>query len=323
MPAPFNPFHSSSEPLVSVFTGQINQEPALLCDARDLHEFLQVGRRFATWIAERIVEYGFLENQDFAIASQNGEAKRRGGHNRIDYHLTLDTAKELAMVERTEQGRRVRRYFIECEKRLQQQMTYRIPAGDVGVDAVALDEMLGHFHTIRDRVTDMSRAFRVLERHGVVTEGGYPGWLELRDAAAAMGKAINRLAPAGAHEFANSTTVMPVDPTCSIACMLMAQYSAPPARRPSLATLPAPRAVTPISMIDAVRDRVREWADRQRPGCWVTVDQLAQEALGLKPDEITGGDRTRLGRAIRELKWYRRRAPVSTGTFWAYQKPQY
>ncbi|OVE48556.1 antA/AntB antirepressor family protein [Chromobacterium violaceum] len=321
MPAPFNPFHSSSEPLVSVFTGQINHEPALLCDARDLHEFLQVGRRFATWIAERIAEYGFLENQDFAAISRKREIGH--GRGRTDYHLTLDTAKELAMVERTEQGRRVRRYFIECEKRLQQQMTYRIPPADVAVDAVALDEMLGHFHTIRDRVTDMARAFRVLERYSVVSEGGYPGWLELRDAAADMAGAINRLAPSGAHEFVNSPTVTAVDPSRSTAHMLMAQYGAPPTRRQRPAILPPPGLVTPISMIDVVREKVRSWAARQSPGYWATVDQMAQEALGLKLEDITSGDRMRLGRVIRELKWYRRRAPKSTGTFWAYQKPQY
>ncbi|EIY6033563.1 antA/AntB antirepressor family protein [Escherichia coli] len=104
--------------LIPVFEGTISNEPTLLVNARDLHAFLSVGKRFASWITERISEYGFVENQDYVIASQIREAKVRGGHNRKDYHLTLDTAKELAMVERNEKGRQIRRYFIECEKKL-------------------------------------------------------------------------------------------------------------------------------------------------------------------------------------------------------------
>ncbi|EHR8376920.1 antA/AntB antirepressor family protein [Escherichia coli] len=104
--------------LIPVFNGTIANETTLLVNARDLHTFLGVGKRFASWITERIAEYGFVENQDYVIASQIREAKGRGGHNRKDYHLTLDTAKELAMVERNEKGRQIRRYFIECEKKL-------------------------------------------------------------------------------------------------------------------------------------------------------------------------------------------------------------
>ncbi|HCO6197665.1 TPA: antA/AntB antirepressor family protein [Escherichia coli] len=107
--------------LIPVFNGAISNETALLCNARDLHAFLEVGKRFATWITERIADYEFVENQDYIAISQ----KREIGHGRgkKDYHLTLDTAKELAMVERNEKGRQVRRYFIECEKRLRQQET--------------------------------------------------------------------------------------------------------------------------------------------------------------------------------------------------------
>ncbi|EOA7538995.1 antA/AntB antirepressor family protein [Escherichia coli] len=108
--------------LIPVFNGTIANETTLFCNARDLHTFLGVGKRFASWITERIAEYGFVENQDYMIASQIREAKGRGGHNRKDYHLTLDTAKELAMVERNEKGRQIRRYFIECEKKLRQSL---------------------------------------------------------------------------------------------------------------------------------------------------------------------------------------------------------
>ncbi|EBP4060919.1 phage antirepressor Ant, partial [Salmonella enterica subsp. enterica] len=103
--------------LIPVFDGTINNEPTLLCNARDLHDFLGVGKDFSTWIKGRIAEYGFVENQDYIAIPQ----KRGIGHGRgkTEYHLTLDTAKELAMVERNEKGRQVRRYFIECEKELQ------------------------------------------------------------------------------------------------------------------------------------------------------------------------------------------------------------
>ena len=105
--------------LIPVFNGTIANETALLCNARDLHAFLGVKKVFAAWITNRISEYEFIENQDYILLSNLGkQTSGRGGHKRKDYHLTLDTAKELAMVERNEKGRQIRRYFIECEKKL-------------------------------------------------------------------------------------------------------------------------------------------------------------------------------------------------------------
>lgn len=105
--------------LIPVFNGTIANETAILCNARDLHAFLGVKKVFAAWITNRISEYKFIENQDYILLSNLGkQTSGRGGHNRKDYHLTLDTAKELAMVERNEKGRQIRRYFIECEKKL-------------------------------------------------------------------------------------------------------------------------------------------------------------------------------------------------------------
>ncbi|HDL7801236.1 TPA: antA/AntB antirepressor family protein [Yersinia enterocolitica] len=108
--------------LIPVFNGTISNEPTLLCNARDLHNFLGVGKVFAAWITSRIAEYEFVENQDYISFFQNGK-KPQGGRPTKDYHLTLDTAKELAMVERNEKGRQIRRYFIECEKKLRQPAT--------------------------------------------------------------------------------------------------------------------------------------------------------------------------------------------------------
>lgn len=119
--------------LIPVFSGQIANQPAQLVDARVLHGFLDSKRNFANWISERIKSYGFQLNLDYlevfnksvknpdTFASPNSEAKTdKGGRPTIDYHLTLDMAKELAMVERNDKGREARRYFIDCERRLYQ-----------------------------------------------------------------------------------------------------------------------------------------------------------------------------------------------------------
>ncbi|HBP4991393.1 TPA: antA/AntB antirepressor family protein [Pseudomonas aeruginosa] len=106
----------TAQALIPVFTGAIHDEQAQLVDARTLHRFLQVDTDFRKWIARRIEEYDFQEGQDFR--SFLGESS--GGRRSREYHITLDMAKELSMVERNEKGRQARRYFIECEKRLQQ-----------------------------------------------------------------------------------------------------------------------------------------------------------------------------------------------------------
>lgn len=98
--------------LIPVFNGELDGRNQQLCDARDLHTFLGVGRFFSNWIKERIEQYGFVETEDFLPVL----AKSTGGRPATEYHLTLDTAKELAMVENNDQGRQVRRYFIAMER---------------------------------------------------------------------------------------------------------------------------------------------------------------------------------------------------------------
>lgn len=104
--------------LIRVCRFDIGDEAVNAVDARDLHSFLEVGKDFSTWMKARIEQYGFVENVDFVaneFAPQNGGAGNRGF--RVDYHVTLDMAKELAMVERNDKGKQARQYFIECERR--------------------------------------------------------------------------------------------------------------------------------------------------------------------------------------------------------------
>lgn len=91
-------------------------------NARELHEFLEVGRDFTNWIKGRIEQYGFVEGQDFTPIL----AKSSGGRPSTEYHITLDMAKELSMVERNEKGKQARQYFIECERKVKGQ-TFNLP----------------------------------------------------------------------------------------------------------------------------------------------------------------------------------------------------
>ncbi|WP_375618936.1 MULTISPECIES: antA/AntB antirepressor family protein [unclassified Bartonella] len=125
--------------LIKITEQTIGKETVQAVNARELHTFLEVNIRFNDWISRRVEEYSFQENQDFVSftqkrvkpnASQENQGfvsfgknlpKPKGGRPSTEYHLTLDMAKELSMVERNEKGRQARRYFIECEKKLRNQ----------------------------------------------------------------------------------------------------------------------------------------------------------------------------------------------------------
>ncbi|ANZ70344.1 antA/AntB antirepressor family protein [Pediococcus claussenii] len=89
----------------------INDDGEQVVDARDLHDFLEIGKDFSTWFKD-MTKYGFVEEKDFSPIS----GKSYGGRNRKDFAITIDMAKELAMIQRTEKGKQAREYFIEVEK---------------------------------------------------------------------------------------------------------------------------------------------------------------------------------------------------------------
>ena len=113
--------------LIKLQPQPINGTPTETVSARELHTFLEVNTKFADWIKNRINEYDFVENQDFISFSKNLEK----GRPSQEYFITLDMAKELAMVERNDKGKQARRYFIECEKKLKEQ-TAPQPAQPIG-----------------------------------------------------------------------------------------------------------------------------------------------------------------------------------------------
>ena len=97
-----------------------NKSKEKLINARELFYTLR-GRetktKFADWIKERLVKYKFIENVDYICFRNFTKADRYGNKTTKEYYLTIDTAKEICMIENNEIGRKIRRYFIETEKR--------------------------------------------------------------------------------------------------------------------------------------------------------------------------------------------------------------
>ena len=110
------PKEVSMNELIKLQPQTINGNAVETVNARELHAFLESRQEFANWIKSRIADFGFIDDQDFlTILSKTPN----GGRPSREYFITLDMAKELSMVERNEQGKQARKYFIECEKRLQ------------------------------------------------------------------------------------------------------------------------------------------------------------------------------------------------------------
>ncbi|EDW2053707.1 antA/AntB antirepressor family protein [Salmonella enterica subsp. enterica] len=108
--------------IIPVISGVIGKLETSTVSARALHAALGVKRDFTTWIKDRIKRYGFIEGVDYVVVENLSSPKRGSAKSRQqtehDYLISLNMGKETAMVERTEQGRAVRLYFIRCEEEL-------------------------------------------------------------------------------------------------------------------------------------------------------------------------------------------------------------
>lgn len=79
--------------------------------ARDLHDGLEIETPFKKWI-DRMCEYGFEANKDFWTKM----SESTGGRPATDYDITVDMAKQICMLQRTDKGKQYRQYFLDLEK---------------------------------------------------------------------------------------------------------------------------------------------------------------------------------------------------------------
>lgn len=83
--------------------------------ARDLHEGLEIGTQYTKWF-ERMCEYGFVENADYRAISQKRLTAQGNETTYTDHEISIDMAKQICMIQRSEKGKQYRQYFIDLEK---------------------------------------------------------------------------------------------------------------------------------------------------------------------------------------------------------------
>jgi anti-repressor protein len=105
--------------LIQITEQKINNELKQTTNARDLWKYLESKQDFSTWIKGRLIE--FQENADY-IKFHKIMEQVSGTKNLIEYHLTLETAKHIAMIERNDKGRQIRQYFIDFENKAKNQL---------------------------------------------------------------------------------------------------------------------------------------------------------------------------------------------------------
>ncbi|MCT1798447.1 phage antirepressor KilAC domain-containing protein [Aerococcus viridans] len=100
---------------MNLFNLQEQDDGSVAVSGRELHAFLEVKTRYNDWFS-RMKEYGLEENIDYQALTQKRVTAQGNMVDQVDHVLTIDTAKEISMIQRNEKGKQARQYFIQVEK---------------------------------------------------------------------------------------------------------------------------------------------------------------------------------------------------------------
>lgn len=157
--------------LIPIYQGKNGQ----LVDGRELHSFLEVGTKFSDWIKDRIDKYEFVEGIDFTSFPKKEKAENTW-ITTIEYVLTLDTAKEISMVQINEKGSQARKYFIEAEKNYKEMADTESIEDLIILQAKSIKDIKLQLQKARNEATAVSEA--VKEMREVIAISPLDDWRE-------------------------------------------------------------------------------------------------------------------------------------------------
>lgn len=177
-----------------------NESGVNCVSARELHEGLEVKERFQQWFNKRVSKYGFEENVDFTSVKSFTLVNNNANRELQDYIITVDMAKELCMVQNNDLGRKFRKYFIECEKKLQEvnsKANLLLMIYEGGKDAVTASKQLAEIE-VKEAVKpleielDKNKEWYSIKRVTKLIGGSYD-WRKLKQASEDHGYDIERV----------------------------------------------------------------------------------------------------------------------------------
>lgn len=165
-------------------------------NGRELHQVLQSKQDFSTWVKKRLSECDALENEDFDLL-HNSVEQISGTKHRIDYLIKLDIAKEMAMLERNEKGKEVRRYFIRIEKKYKENiMPKDLPAAlRAYADEVERRQIAEREKENLQKELDYSKEWLSIKRVAAINNVSWKTfqWRKLKEVGEQMGYGVKKI----------------------------------------------------------------------------------------------------------------------------------
>lgn len=134
-------------------------------NARTLHKFLENGKQFTDWIKHRIDAYDFGKGNDY-IVIHDSVKNVSGGRPSTEYHISLDMAKELSMVERNDKGKQARSYFIEMEKQAKKEFSSLSPLD-------MFESQVKAMRVQQDKLDSLEEKINLVEAKQLTTQNDY------------------------------------------------------------------------------------------------------------------------------------------------------
>lgn len=137
-----------------LFNLKENQDGTVAVSGRELHKGLEIQTPYKQWI-DRMIDYGFEINTDYIIMSEKVHTQKSvRAYEQENHIMTLDMGKEIAMLQRSDAGKNIRRYFIEIEKSYRQQKPLST-ADQIKLIAQGNSELNERIDTVEDEITDI------------------------------------------------------------------------------------------------------------------------------------------------------------------------